>query len=90
MHSNKKLFSKAAQILRRFGYSVQIEEVSANAPIQKGTAGAKPLEFALWIFRCLGARPVDHFSDVFHGSGAVTDAWTFYCRQIDFTRGNEE
>ncbi len=67
-----------------------LDWISANAPIQKGTAGAKPLEFALWIFRCLGARPGDHFSDVFHGSGAVADAWALYCRQTDFTRGSEE
>jgi hypothetical protein len=62
-----------------------LDWISANAPIQKGTAGAKPLEFWFWLFRCWGARQEDNFIDIFPGSGLGTRAWTCYTSQLDFT-----
>ena len=40
--------------------------------------GMKPPEFAVWMFRQLGARAGDELVDVFPGSGAVGRAWALY------------
>lgn len=40
--------------------------------------GMKPPEFAVWLFRQLGARPGDELADVFPGSGAIGRAWDLY------------
>lgn len=37
--------------------------------------GMKPPQFAVWMFRLLGAHPGDEFIDLFPGSGAVSLAW---------------
>lgn len=49
--------------------------VSANITLQKGTSGAKPLDFSFWLFEFVGLTPEDEFVDLFPGSGAVTRAW---------------
>jgi len=41
--------------------------------------GVKPLGFCLWVFAVLGVKPGESFTDVFPGSGAVTEAWRQYC-----------
>ena len=45
--------------------------------LQRGTAGAKPPGFALWIPQLLGAdvRRGDTITDLFHGSGAMLGVW---------------
>ena len=43
--------------------------------MRKGFPGAKPDKFSFWIFEGLNLLPTDNFTDVFPGSGAVTDAW---------------
>lgn len=40
--------------------------------------GAKPAGFAFWLFDLMGARPGDHFVDLFPGSGGVARAWEVY------------
>lgn len=40
--------------------------------------GMKPPEFAVWMFRHLGARPGDELTDLFPGSGAIGEAWKLY------------
>lgn len=40
--------------------------------------GAKPAEFAWWLFDLLGARPGDTLADLFPGSGGIGRAWTIY------------
>ncbi len=40
--------------------------------------GAKPAEFARWIFDLLGALPGDDLTDLYPGSGGITTAWTAY------------
>ena len=40
--------------------------------------GMKPPEFAVWMFRLLGACQGDTLDDLFPGSGAVTEAWKRY------------
>ncbi len=50
--------------------------VVSNILLKKGFVGGKPEEFCYWLFELMGAEPTDEFTDMFHGSGAVTDAWT--------------
>lgn len=40
--------------------------------------GAKPAEFAYWLFDLLGARPGDELVDLFPGSGGIGRAWTYF------------
>lgn len=49
--------------------------VSANITLKKGTSGAKPEPFSLWVLEMLGAQPDDELVDLFPGSGAVSRAW---------------
>lgn len=43
--------------------------------------GQKPLAFSLWLFESLKADPLqDEFHDLFHGSGAVKEAWKVFKR----------
>ncbi len=48
--------------------------------------GTKPPEFAVWLFRQLGARAGDELADLFPGSGAVTHAWGLYTSGDDRVR----
>lgn len=45
--------------------------VSANITLRKGTHGAKPEAFVLWLFEVLNIQPGDYFDDLFPGSGIV-------------------
>ena len=40
--------------------------------------GMKPPEFCVWMFKLIGARPGDHFDDLFPGSGIVQRTWIDY------------
>lgn len=40
--------------------------------------GAKPAEFAYWMFDLLGALPGDELVDLFPGSGGIGRAWAHY------------
>lgn len=40
--------------------------------------GIKPADFSVWVFRTLGALPIDTLDDVYPGSGAVSEAWRRY------------
>lgn len=44
--------------------------------------GQKPEAFCLWIFAWLGACGEDTLDDLFRGSGAVSQAWDKFARQI--------
>lgn len=52
--------------------------VSSNITMRRGTHGAKPDSFCLWVFEFLGMVPEDEFADLFPGSGAVGRAWNKY------------
>lgn len=58
--------------------------VSSVPTFGTGVVGAKPDEFAYWIFRMLGLRPGDELVDLFPGSGAVTRAWQRWQQQLWF------
>jgi len=47
--------------------------LSANITLKKGLVGVKPREFSFWLFRLLGMEPEDEFTDLFPGSGAVSE-----------------
>jgi hypothetical protein len=49
--------------------------VVSNILLKKGFIGGKPDAFCFWLFELLGMTPDDDFTDLFHGSGAVTAAW---------------
>lgn len=42
--------------------------------------GQKPLAFSVWLFECAKLEPGDLFCDLYHGSGAVSEAWKIYTR----------
>jgi len=48
--------------------------VMANITLRRGMVGAKPQEFAEWLFRFMGLEPSDEFHDLYPGSGSVTKA----------------
>ena len=48
--------------------------VSANITLQKGLAGAKPLEFCLWILDLLGYEHGDEVVDLFPGTHSMAQA----------------
>lgn len=41
---------------------------------RRGFIGAKPPEWTRWVLAALAAEPADQIDDLFHGSGAVSDA----------------
>jgi hypothetical protein len=49
--------------------------VSANVTIKRGCAGAKPRAFAEWLFSVWNAQRGDALRDLYHGSGAIAEAW---------------
>ena len=54
-----------------------------GAPARGGDSkliGRKPIQFVNWLFRLLGASPVDELDDLFPGSGIVGRCWEAYRR----------
>ena len=47
--------------------------LTANAP-RVGFSGAKPAEWTYWVLDLLGYQEEDEVHDLFHGSGAVSEA----------------
>jgi hypothetical protein len=56
---------------------------AVNSTQGRGFFGAKPENFAFWLFQLFGLRPGDTFDDLFPGSGAVGRAWQEWCRLTD-------
>jgi hypothetical protein len=67
---------------------LMVDWVRASAAIgshrqrQSSVKGMKPPVFCYWLFGALGLRPGDELVDLFPGSGAVTDAWEEWSRQL--------
>lgn len=59
--------------------------IAANITLKRGVSGAKPEAFCFWLFEVLGLQPGDELVDLFPGSGAVTEAWMRYQRQLTST-----
>jgi hypothetical protein len=49
--------------------------VSVAPKMNSRVTGEKPYEFCFWLFEILGATQADELTDLFPGSGAVTEAW---------------
>ena len=60
--------------------------VSANITLKKGLTGAKPEAFSRWVFDLLGAKRGDTLTDLFPGTGAVTEAWKKFTDEEFFMR----
>ena len=61
----------------------QRTDVLIHRPRPRSTApghviGAKPAEFARWMFDLLGAQSGDELTDLFPGSGGIARAWETY------------
>lgn len=50
------------------------KDVLTADPLRSGFRGAKPSEWTNWVLDLLGYRDGDEVTDLFHGSGAVTNA----------------
>ena len=72
---------RSARTKRDRGEPTVRDWVSANITLRRGTHGAKPTQFCMWLFDLLGLRPDDEFVDLFPGSGAVTEAWNEFSRR---------
>tara|TARA_Y100000310_G_C20278913_1_gene621653 strand:- start:99 stop:590 length:492 start_codon:yes stop_codon:yes gene_type:complete len=68
------VFVKAGRKRTRAQSTVR-DWVSANITLKTGLVGAKPPEFARWLFDVLNLEPSDEFYDLFPGTGRVTEAW---------------
>lgn len=55
--------------------------ISQVITLKKGLVGVKPKAFCFWLFEVINLRPYDQFSDLYPGSGAVTQAWEDYKNQ---------
>lgn len=53
--------------------------LAESITLKKGLSGAKPERVCHWLFEALGAQPIDQITDLFPGTGAVTDAWQNWC-----------
>lgn len=57
------------------------DHIAESITLKKGFTGAKPKKFSYWIFEGLNLSPGDEFTDVFPGSGAVSDAFLEWKRE---------
>lgn len=64
------------------GRIVMRDWVSCSITLRKGLAGAKPHAVARWAFEVVGAWPDDELVDLFPGTGAITEAWQQWCRDV--------
>jgi hypothetical protein len=82
------LFVKAARPPEpnRIPGIVSRDHIAEGITMKKGLAGAKPERFGWWFFEALGLDPDDEFTDLFPGTGAVTDAHETWKRQIAQSR----
>jgi hypothetical protein len=62
------------------GDGVILDRLSPSALRRGQLTGAKPRDFGIWPFGCLGARGGNQLADPCPGTGGVT-AWTEFIRQ---------
>lgn len=70
------------------GRVVMRDWLAVPITLQRGLTGAKPEALCRWAFEVLGMEPDDELIDLFPGTGAVTQAWERWRRelQLEFTR----
>lgn len=59
------------------------DHISEPITMRRGFQGAKPERVCFWIFEGLNLLTDDDFTDLFPGSGAVSDAWDKWKGQQD-------
>lgn len=64
------------------GRCVMRDWVEHGITLKRGLVGAKPEKVCHWAFEMVGARPDDDLADLFPGTGAVSAAWTTWCRRF--------
>lgn len=64
--------------------------VKCRTTLQRGMPGAKPEEFAYWLFAAAGLEPGDELVDLFPGSGAISRAWARYSVQPPLVLGQSK
>lgn len=60
--------------------------LAENITLRKGLPGAKPERFCFWLFNLLNAAHDDQVVDLFPGTGAISSAWTTWCRKSALRR----
>ena len=68
---------------------VLVGEVSIYRSDPDRVVGAKPPQFATWVFDLLGARRNDSLDDLFPGSRNITQAWDIYTGRDDQDAGQQ-
>lgn len=56
--------------------------VSTPITLKRGVHGAKPEAFCFWLFEFANLQPGDTLIDLYPGSGAVSQAWHRWRRQL--------
>lgn len=54
---------------------IEAPAIGESITLRRGFTGAKPAAFCFWLFQWFNMQPGDEFVDIFHGSGAVTEAY---------------
>lgn len=60
--------------LRTKAAETTMDWCAANTTFGRGLAGAKPLDFCLWLLRAVGAERNDEFEDIFPGTRSFSAA----------------
>lgn len=71
---------KSARPNRRDVATVKDHHIE-NITLRKGLSGAKPPGFCLWLFDLLGDEADDTFTDLYPGTGGVSEAWRHWQRR---------
>jgi hypothetical protein len=55
--------------------------ISANITLKKGLVGAKPENFAFWLYEIFNAREGDTLDDLYPGTGIMGKCWNQYIEE---------
>ena len=62
--------------------AVSRDWIAEPITMQRGLTGAKPDAVCKWAFEVMGADPEDTLDDLYPGTGAVSQAWESWKRQL--------
>jgi len=60
------------------GQNTVRDHISEPITMKKGLAGAKPEKFCFWLFELLGCSPDDELTDLFPGTGIISQSWEIW------------
>lgn len=64
------------------GRIVMRDWIECSITLKRGLTGAKPEKVCRWAFEMVGAQPEDVLHDLFPGTGAVSNAWASWQRDV--------